>query len=195
MSLKIQKIKRPKFIYKSILEFDYLMFDFDGVFTDNSITLNDLGVESVKVSRADGFGLKLLKSANSLGLTNLKTYILSSETNPIVKIRANKINLECFSGINNKYDFLIKQFFPSEVIDPKSGFSKLIYVGNDLNDLKVIEQAGISFVPKNCHKDLDKFATFKLKSSQPGDGFVREIIELLIGKQNLPLILDHVLSC
>ena len=125
MSLKIQKIKRPKFIYKSILEFDYLMFDFDGVFTDNSITLNDLGVESVKVSRADGFGLKLLKSANSLGLTNLKTYILSSETNPIVKIRANKINLECFSGINNKYDFLIKQFFPSEVIDPKSGFSKL----------------------------------------------------------------------
>ena len=171
------------------------MFDFDGVFTDNSMTLSDIGTESVKVSRADGFGFKLLKSANSLGFTNLKTYILSSETNPIVKIRANKINLECFSGINNKYDFLINQFFPSEVIDPESGFSKLIYVGNDLNDLKVIERAGISFVPKNCHKDLDKFATFKLKVSQPGDGFVREIIELLIGKQNLPLILDHVLSC
>lgn len=187
-------MKRPESIYKRILEFNYLILDFDGVFTDNTITLNDIGIESVKVSRADGFGFKLLKSANSLGLTHLETCILSSETNPIAKIRANKINLECFSGIHNKYDFLIKQFFPSKAIDPESGFSKLIYVGNDLNDLKVIERAGVSFVPKNCHKDLDKFATFKLKVSQPGDGFVREIIELLIGKKNIPLILDHVLS-
>ena len=35
-----------------------VIFDFDGVFTDNRVLVNELGIESVICSRYDGYGKK-----------------------------------------------------------------------------------------------------------------------------------------
>ena len=45
-------IKRPKL----------LAFDFDGVLTDNTVTVRSDGIESVKCSRADGLAFDYLRS-------------------------------------------------------------------------------------------------------------------------------------
>ena len=44
-------------------------FDFDGVFTDNSVYSDQSGVESVRCLRSDGIGLERLKTIG------IKTYI------------------------------------------------------------------------------------------------------------------------
>ena len=41
-----------------------IVSDFDGVFTDNNLYLNDQGIESVKLSRSDGMAIKMLKEKN-----------------------------------------------------------------------------------------------------------------------------------
>ena len=64
-------------------------FDFDGVFTDNRVITSQDGTESVSCWRSDGIGISRL---NKIGI---KTVIISTETNPVVKIRAEKLKIQC----------------------------------------------------------------------------------------------------
>ena len=59
-----------------------LVFDFDGVFTNNKVILDENGIEHVICDRADGLGLNMLKKAD------LDVIILSTETNKVVSSRA-----------------------------------------------------------------------------------------------------------
>jgi CMP-N-acetylneuraminic acid synthetase len=61
-----------------------VVFDFDGVFTDNSVIVSQDGEEAVACNRSDGWGISQLKQ---LGLPLL---VLSIETNPVVRMRCAK---------------------------------------------------------------------------------------------------------
>ena len=174
-----------------ICNYSYFIADFDGVFTDNHVYLNHLGEEFVKCSRSDGFGISMLKSANVLKITDLQIAILSLEKNKVVNARSKKMGIPCFTGIQNKYAFLEKTYFPSLNVDVGEGFTRLIYLGNDLNDLKVIERAGISFVPNDSHPLVLSKASNVL-SRNGGHGFVREAVEKIIGVKNILTVLDHL---
>ena len=63
----------------------FVVFDFDGVFTDNSVWIDQDSHESIRCNRADGFGVDLLRAAHRKGILNVELYILSTETNPVVK--------------------------------------------------------------------------------------------------------------
>ncbi len=69
-----------------------IVYDFDGVMTDNKVYVNQEGQEIVQVNRGDGLGISLIKK---LGI---KQIILSTETNPVVSVRAKKLNIDCFPG-------------------------------------------------------------------------------------------------
>jgi YrbI family 3-deoxy-D-manno-octulosonate 8-phosphate phosphatase len=170
----------------------FFISDFDGVFTDNYVYLNSKGQEFVKCSRSDGYGIKILKAANKIGLVNLEIGLLSTEKNKVVNKRAQKLGISCFSGIENKYNFLEEFYFPSFGLDAKSGFSNLIYLGNDLNDLSVIKKAGISFAPKDAHELIQKSASYVLHNKAGGQGFVREVIENILGRKNLLTALNYL---
>ena len=72
------------------------VFDFDGVFTDNRVWVNDRGEESVCCSRSDGLGLRRL---DEVGVAYL---IVSTETNPVVRVRAAKLRAACVAGVEDK---------------------------------------------------------------------------------------------
>ena len=65
-----------------------LIFDFDGVFTDNKVWVGLNGSEWVRCDRADGLAMDLLRSAGRRGLVEADVFILSTETNPVVRERA-----------------------------------------------------------------------------------------------------------
>jgi YrbI family 3-deoxy-D-manno-octulosonate 8-phosphate phosphatase len=174
-------------------KFSFFVCDFDGVFTDNHVYLNEYGEEFVKCSRSDGYGIDILKSANEIKLSDLNIAILSLERNSVVKARAKKLNVPSFTRVKNKYVFLEKTYFPSFGIDADEGFSRLIYLGNDLNDLKVIQNAQISFAPIDSHSLVLNKATYVL-DSKGGDGFVRQVIENILGVENVLTVLDHLES-
>ena len=79
-----------------------LVYDFDGVMTDNRVLVDQHGVESVMVSRGDGYGISRIKE---LGI---KQVIISTETNEVVKRRAEKLKIDVIHGVEDKKTILRK---------------------------------------------------------------------------------------
>ena len=101
-----------------------IVFDFDGVFTDNTVYVSEDGREMVRCSREDSLGINMLQARN------LPMFILSTETNPVVAARAAKLKLKAFQGCGNK-----RQFLESYLNEHNLSSEDVIYMGNDLNDL------------------------------------------------------------
>ena len=165
---------------RNLLEnFHTIVFDFDGVLTDNFVYIDENSIESVRVSRADGYALDLLRKFQKKNDMNLDIFILSTEKNKVVQARAAKLQLACISGESNKLQSLRDKFVIERPSDP-TPFLGLIYFGNDLNDLPVILEAGMSLVPDDAHPKVKEASTHILNNTG-GHGFVREGVEFLIG--------------
>lgn len=148
-----------------------LLLDFDGVMTDDCAIVNEDGVESVKVSRADGMGLERLRK-----LTDVKIAIVSKETNPVVSARCRKLGLKCIQGVNDKQG-TVTQWAKESGVDLKD----IVYVGNDVNDLPVFPIVGLSVTPSDARKEVQARAGLVL-DAEGGRGAVREICELIISR-------------
>ena len=126
-----------------------IIFDFDGVFTDNKVWVDQGGREWVRCDRADGLAIRLLRSALRGGLVETEVFILSTETNPVVRERAAKLRLACHQGVSDKLSFMqdhLASRFP-ESVDPYAG---VVFLGNDLNDLPLLRRAGWAVVPADA---------------------------------------------
>ncbi|MDC3113803.1 HAD hydrolase family protein [Gammaproteobacteria bacterium] len=150
-------------IIKSI---EIIFFDFDGVFTDNYVYVNEEGIESIKSSRADGLGIARLKS---LGI---ETFIVSTEKNNVVEMRAKKLNIKCSHGIDNKAHEL-KKICENLSVDP----NKTMFVGNDINDIPAFEYVGVPVGVADSFKEIHSYISF-ITNKEGGNGVVREICDL-----------------
>ena len=70
-----------------------VVFDFDGVFTDNKVWVDQDGRESVRCDRGDGLAFDLLRNFKSKKKFDAEFFILSKETNAVVLARAKKLKL------------------------------------------------------------------------------------------------------
>ncbi len=144
-----------------------LVLDFDGVFTDNKVIVFQDGREAVVCDRGDGHGIAQLKK------TGLPILILSTESNPVVKARARKLGLACLNGIADK-SAALQKWMSDKKIDP----TKVIYVGNDINDLGCMEIVGCAVAVADAHPLVLKQAQVVLQYPG-GQGALREICEML----------------
>ncbi len=60
---------------KTLASIRMVIFDFDGVFTDNTVSVSQDGIEAVQCWRSDGLGSLRLKEVG------VKTFIISTEAN------------------------------------------------------------------------------------------------------------------
>lgn len=143
-----------------------VVFDFDGVFTNNQVYVDESGKESVVCWRGDGIGLKRL---HELGY---KTCIVSSETNGVVSKRAKKLKMRCIQGIEDKLSILRK--LSSEW---NTDLSNIAYVGNDTNDSACLSAVGFPIVVADAHPDVLSLAKY-LTKRKGGVGAVREVCDI-----------------
>lgn len=147
----------------SNFDIDLIVYDFDGVMTNNRVYVFEDGREAVQVNRADGLGVNMIRS---IGIPQI---ILSTETNPVVAARATKLGVECLQGIDAK-DEALEQYCA------KHGYQLegVLYVGNDLNDLAAMQIVGFPVAPADAHAQI--LLTSKLiLETKGGDGVVREL--------------------
>ena len=104
-----------------------VIFDFDGVFTDNRVIVSTTGEEFVICDRGDGMGTNLLAAAG------IKMLILSKEKNAVVTSRGKKLNIEVIQGCDDKLPELI-QWLQKNNVDAEQA----AYIGNDINDLECL---------------------------------------------------------
>ena len=147
-----------------------LVLDFDGVFTDNRVIVFQNGSEAVVCDRSDGYGLARLKAVG------IQVLVLSTEVNPVVQARCQKLQLEYYQGVNDK-EALLTEIMDERQIEP----AQIIFVGNDLNDLECMRMVGCAVAPVDAHPAA--LAEADLVLSKPGGhGAVRELCDLILSQ-------------
>jgi len=146
-----------------------VVFDFDGVMTDDTVWTDTDGRESVRCSRSDGQGVELARRAG------LKMLILSSERNPVVKARAEKLGVEVIygTGLLRKVD-AFSQWLAAEHLAPQ----EVVFMGNDRNDVDCMRLAGFAIAPANASEDAKAVAD-RVTSASGGNGAVREALSFI----------------
>lgn len=167
----------------SLPDIHTVAFDFDGVFTDNKVWVDQDGRESVRCDRADGLAFDLVRAFKRLGRLDADFFILSKETNPVVLARARKLKLDCRHGVADKLGYMTNYLADRS---PGNGdpFAGLVYLGNDLNDLPLMRRAGFSVAPADAHPLVGGAADLVMPQ-MGGEGFVRSFIEVLLGINQL----------
>jgi 3-deoxy-D-manno-octulosonate 8-phosphate phosphatase (KDO 8-P phosphatase) len=143
-----------------------IAFDFDGVFTDNSVYVFEDGREAVRCNRSDGMGLAKL---TALGIA---TVVISTEPNPVVSARSRKLKIDCIQDCADK----------RAAIDQVAGnlgltLEQVAFIGNDINDLPCLTAVGLPIVVGDAHPDVVPYASYQTKHLG-GHGAVREVCDL-----------------
>lgn len=149
-------------------EIDLVVFDFDGVFTDDRVALTESGMESVVCSRSDGMGVALARQAG------IPMMVLSSEVNEVVRQRAEKLQIPAIHAAENKHEVLDK-ILKDQNID----WENVVYVGNDVNDIECLLSAGCGVAVENAHPQAISASRIVL-DREGGNHAVREILDLLL---------------
>ena len=152
-----------------------IVFDFDGVFTDNKVYVDENGAESVRCDRADGLAMDFLRHYQDEGHLNARIFILSREKNPVVLARAKKIGIECKHGVGDKLEFL-QRYLKRLHAKKRTPLAGVIFLGNDLNDLPLMRAAGFAVAPSDAHPRVRAIADAVLLH-KGGEGFVRAFVE------------------
>jgi 3-deoxy-D-manno-octulosonate 8-phosphate phosphatase (KDO 8-P phosphatase) len=141
------------------------VFDFDGVFTDNRVWVNERGEEALAFSRSDGLGLRRLDEVG------VRCLIVSLEQNPIVGARAKKLQVDCVQGIADKLAVVRERIAEAGV-----SLDQTAFVGNDINDADCLRAVGCPVVPADAWPEVRPLARWVLTRGG-GSGCVREFCD------------------
>lgn len=142
--------------------------DVDGVMTDCGMYYSENGDELKKFNTRDGMGIQLLREKG------IKTAIVTKEKTKIVEARANKLKIdEVYQGIVDKLSIFeeLREKYSLE-------YSEIVYIGDDINDIPVLEKAGVSFCPNDAVDEVKNVSDYIL-SRKGGEGVIREVVEIL----------------
>ena len=145
-----------------------VVFDFDGVMTDNRVWVDADGRELVSANRGDGWGVARLKEAG------VQLMVLSTETDAVVTARCRKLGIETVQGIQDKEKGL-REFMESRGFDA----NLTIYLGNDVNDVVCFPLVACALVVADAHSEAKAQADIIL-TKRGGQGAVRELCDILI---------------
>jgi len=148
-----------------------LVFDFDGVISDNRVWTDENGHEQVASNRSDSLGITMLKEQKGIEML-----ILSREQNPVVTARANKMRLAVIQAVSDKASAL-KNLLDEKQIDP----GQVIFMGNDTNDLPCLPLVGCFVAPADAHPEVLRRADLVMKN-HGGHGAVRELCDILLNR-------------
>ena len=145
------------------------IFDVDGVLTDGRVLVTTSGKMHRSMNTKDGFAMKF-------ALTNgYKIAIISGGTNEGVRDRFEELGVQkVYLGVHQKDDS-----FDDFVKENNLNSSEVLYMGDDIPDLSVMEKSGLSTCPKDAVTDVKDAADY-ISHKKGGDGCVREIIEQVL---------------
>jgi YrbI family 3-deoxy-D-manno-octulosonate 8-phosphate phosphatase len=166
--LAIARAIAPLLDREAPIEVDALVTDFDGVHTDDRVSIGGDGTERVTASRSDGMGIEFLRNAG------YPLLILSKETNRVVTARGRKLGVDVRQGLEDKAAVL-SAWAAARKID----LSRIAYLGNDLNDLACMGLVGWPIAVADAHPDV--LAAARVILTKPGGhGAIRELAERIL---------------
>ncbi|WP_034042353.1 KdsC family phosphatase [Wocania ichthyoenteri] len=160
-----------------------ILTDIDGVWTDGGMYYSNDGIEFKKFNTSDSAGVLFCH------ILGIKVGIVTGENSEAVKKRAEKLKIEhVFVGVKNK-----KKVVETLLSNLGLNWNDVAYIGDDLNDIEVLQKARISATPQDAPDYIKKYAKVIL-SKNGGDGVFREFVELIIEKENTEKAIEDYLK-
>lgn len=149
-----------------------LCLDVDGVMTDGSIMLDDMGVETKRFHVRDGAGIRMwMKLGYELA-------IITGRSGEVVKHRASELGIEhVIQGCKDKAA-AFRELIDHLGLAPEHA----AMLGDDLPDLPVMRLAGYPMAVADASTETRELAMY-VTSRNGGHGAVREAIEHLLNKK------------
>ena len=149
-----------------------LLSDVDGVLTDGSVVLDNQGIETKQFHIRDGLGIKLWRRAGH------RFGMITGRSSHIVRLRAAELQVEIVrQGVDDKLA-VVRQVAAELGVR----LEQICFIGDDLNDLAVVRQAGLGIAVADGSDDLRQAAHY-VTQTPGGRGAVRETIELILKAQ------------
>lgn len=146
-----------------------LLFDVDGVLTDGSVIIHGDGTESKAFFIRDGSALVRARRQG------LEIGFLSGRSSDATKQRAAELGITIvIQGENDKM-----AGFQKILQDTALSREQVAYMGDDLLDLPVLGQAGLSAAPADAIDDV-RMAVDWVSVYAGGRGAVREFVDVLL---------------
>ncbi|WP_246282089.1 KdsC family phosphatase [Nitrosopumilus ureiphilus] len=150
------------------------MTDVDCVLTDCGMYYDKTGDVMKKFHTRDGMGVTLLRK------NMIPTIIVTKEKTVMVRKWAKNMKIfRIFDGIQDKEQILIK-ICNTLNVKPE----QIAYIGDDINDIGLLNKVGFSTVPKNAIDEAKKIANYVCKT-EGGHGVLREVADLILTTQGL----------
>ncbi len=144
--------------------------DFDGVFTDGSVYIDEDLKQVKKINFSDIMGVSRLIKAG------YKFAIISGETSNILNYFKNKFNIdEIHGGVRQKGIAL------SEIMEKYSlSYDEVLYIGDDINDIAAFDCVKYKIAPKNANPIVKVKEGIQITQNSGGDGAFREVVDTLL---------------
>ena len=166
-------MKKSEFI-KKCKKIKLILTDVDGVLTDGCMYYSSKGEELKKFHTRDGMAVELLLQKN------IKTIIITREKSKIVISRAKKINVfKVYSGIKQK-DKILNQICTKFKVTP----NEIVFIGDDINDEKIMKLIGLSFAPSDATQTTKNIADI-ITNASGGQGVLREVTDEILLSQSI----------
>ena len=148
-------------------QFKLIILDVDGTMTDGGMYFTENGDQIKKYNAKDGLAIKrLVKEGIKFGI------ISHGKKLKVVQDRADLLGIQhVYVGSDNKLDILNGWLNKSKLM-----LSETVYIGDDLNDLSIIEAVGLSACPADAVSEIKMQADIVLRKDG-GQGCIRELID------------------
>lgn len=145
----------------------FLVLDVDGVMTDGGMYYTESGDQFKKFNTKDGMAIKLV-----LEKGYHVAFLSSGSTQHIIQNRAKTLGVErVYVGSRPKLEVL-KEWCSNLSLE----LENVAYVGDDINDLKVIDAVGFSGCPADAVEAV-KLKVNVILTRKGGDACVREFVD------------------
>jgi 3-deoxy-D-manno-octulosonate 8-phosphate phosphatase (KDO 8-P phosphatase) len=150
-----------------------LCLDVDGVLTDGTIALNDLGQETKNFNAKDGLGISLWRSLGG------QVAVITGRSGQAVRHRLQELGVQhLYSGSKDKLSD-----FQAALAATGCRADEAAFVGDDLPDLPVMHACGYPVAVQDAAPEVIAAACFVTQAAG-GRGAVRQTVEHLLKSQN-----------
>lgn len=146
-----------------------LLTDVDGVMTDGTVLLLPDGGEAKSFHIRDGLAIVLAHRAG------LRTGLVSGRSSDAVARRAGELGMAIVrQGVRDK-EAVLREILAQEGLEAR----EVAYIGDDINDLPVMNEVGLSAAPADAPLEV-RAQAFMVTDAGGGRGCLREFVEAIL---------------
>ena len=149
-----------------------IAMDVDGVLTDGTVSLDEAGRESKRISFADIMGVAIGRRAG------LQFALVSGEGGPVLDAIATKLGIaDLYPGCKDKAA-AVRDFAVRHDLD----LTEVCYIGDDVNDVPAMQICGLAVAPAGA-EGAARAAAARATARLGGAGAVRELVDSLLAQR------------